>query len=68
MVVQRVPDYIATDQESLNDPSTTSGFGAPNPAALGGYNGANDNLSPVNATFGRRFRIVAVRWLAPTDI
>ncbi len=68
MVVQRVPDYIATDQQSLNDPSTTSGYGAPNPAALGTYNGPNANLSPVNATFGRRFRIVAVRWLSPTDI
>ncbi len=64
MVVQRVPDYLATDAASLNDPSATSGYGAPNPSR----NFAKNVLSPVNAAFGRRFRIVAVRWLNQNDI
>jgi hypothetical protein len=68
LVVQRIPDYVATDKNSLNDPSVTSGWGAPNPAAAGNYNGNNGILSAVNATFGRRFRIVSVKWLSPTDI
>ncbi len=64
MVVQRVPDYLATDNASLNDPSTTSGYGAPNPSR----NNPKGQLSPVNAMFGRRFRIVAVKWLSQNDI
>jgi len=61
MVVQRMPDYIATDPKSMNDPSTTTGYCAPNP------NGKN-TLSAVNAYFGRRFRIISIKYLNADDI
>ena len=62
LVVQRMPDYIASDTKSLDDPSATTGYGAPNPSAKSGP------LHPVNAYFGRRFRIVSIRWLSADDI
>ncbi len=66
VVVQRVPDYLATDSGSLNDPSTTTGLNAPNPAT--GAGSTKPTLSPVNIAFGRRFKIVSVRWLSANDI
>jgi len=63
LVVQRMPDYVATDPKSMDDPSATTGFGAPNPSASKG-----GPLHPVNAYFGRRFRIVSIRWLSADDI
>jgi hypothetical protein len=57
-----MPDYIASDTKSLDDPSATTGYGAPNPSAKSGP------LHPVNAYFGRRFRIVSIRWLSADDI
>jgi len=67
LVVQRMPDYVATDKLSINDPSTTTGYGAPNPAATINA-GNNAVLSPVNANFGRRFKVVSIRWLTANDI
>jgi len=68
MVVQRLPDYVDT----TNDPSVNNDMNVPNPARLGAYSAPNtaknNTLTAVNATFGRRFRIVSVKWLSPTDI
>jgi len=61
VVVQRMPDYIATDPKSMNDPSTTNGYGAPNPSG-------KNTLSAVNAYFGRRFRIISIKYLNADDI
>jgi len=63
LVVQRMPDYVATDPKSMDDPSATTGYGAPNPSANTG-----GTLHPVNAYFGRRFRIVSIRWLSADEI
>jgi hypothetical protein len=65
VVVQRMPDYIATDKNSMNDPSATTGYNAPNP---NNPSGKASGLSPVNAYFGRRFKIVSIKWLTADDI
>jgi hypothetical protein len=55
-VVQRFPDYI--DQ---SDPALTSGpaLGAATPP---------EAVNPLNRQFGRRYRVVSIRWLSPSDI
>jgi len=67
MVVQRYPDYLDTTSTASydDDPAATNGVNTFNPD--GPLNGGK-TLSLVNATFGRRFRIVSIRWLNPTDI
>ncbi len=65
VVVQRIPDYLATDAASINDPTATAGLNAPNPAVSGK---TQVQLSPVNVVFGRRFKVVSVRWLNANDI
>ena len=56
-VVQRFPDYI--------DPSNPASL---DPNGPGATTGNLTQISTINKTFGRRFRIVAFRWLTPNDI
>jgi hypothetical protein len=67
MVVQRYPDYLDTTSTTSYDdePAATNGVNTLNPDYT--LNGSKP-LSLVNATFGRRFRVVSIRWLNPTDI
>jgi hypothetical protein len=53
-VVQRFPDYVDPANAASVDPNGSTGTGA--------------TISAVNQTFGRKFRIVAFRWLTPNDI
>jgi hypothetical protein len=53
-VVQRFPDYGDTTNAASVDPNGSTGSGT--------------TITPANQRFGRRFRIVAFRWLTPNDI
>jgi hypothetical protein len=52
-IVQRLPEYV--------DPSNL-------PEAAEGWPGSGDQLAPDNARFGRRLKVVSVRWLTPDEI
>ena len=60
-IVQRVPEYV--------DPLTNAGDNEPwdqaiNPVTLA----QSSNFNDINKTFGRRFRVVQLRWLSPDEI
>lgn len=60
-IVQRVPEYV--------DPLTNAGDNEPwdeaiNPVTLA----PSSNFNDINKTFGRRFRVVQLRWLSPDEI
>ena len=57
-VVQRLPDYV----DPLITPETNVEFVNP------GSNAALKSARTTNLTFGRKFKIISFRWLAPTDI
>ena len=53
-VVQRFPDYADVSNPASVDPSGPAGSGT--------------TITAANQKFGRKFRIVALRWLSPNDI
>ncbi|MGJ8653597.1 MAG: hypothetical protein ACSHX8_10025 [Opitutaceae bacterium] len=53
-VVQRIPDYVDSSQEPYHDDDVTT----PEP----------DNLTDANERFGRKFKIVQLNWLDPSDV
>jgi hypothetical protein len=53
-VVQRFPDYTDPSNAAAVDPNGATGSGT--------------TITAVNQKFGRKFRIVAFRWLTPNDI
>ena len=71
-VVQRVPEYL--DQTDPDLTKTTLGnlstalYDATPPYSLSAFGVASSNLSTLNKTFGRRFKIVGFRWLTDQDI
>jgi len=52
-IVQRLPEYV--------DPSDS-------PEAAAGWPSSGDQLASDNARFGRRLKVVSVRWLTPDEI
>jgi len=53
-VVQRFPDYDDASNAASVDPNGATGAGA--------------TITPANQTLGRKFRVVAFRWLTPNDL
>ena len=58
MVVQRTPEYM----DPRNEPEDIAHDTKVSDSRMG------KDLTPINKYFGRRFRIVSMRWLASSDI
>ena len=67
-VVQRVPDYLDPSDPALS--ATQAGFAGPAGNATPVYkaDGVTTIVNTTNKTFGRRFKIISFRWLAPQEI
>ena len=59
-VVQRVPEYMDPDTDATNNEPWDE---ATNPIAP-----TASTLNATNQKFGRRFKVVQFRWLAPDEI
>jgi hypothetical protein len=64
-VVQRFPDYVDQTDASLNsDPLNID----PLNNEPGNFVGPDAGLTPLNQNFGRKFRVISLRWLSPDEV
>jgi hypothetical protein len=69
-VIQRVPEFVYSSESKILDPSNQANFAyddlnaSPLVANKSGVNG----LTPENYAFGRRFKIISIRWLNKNEI
>ena len=66
VVVQRTPEFIdrTNPAETGSSAAKPLGFGAPTSADAA----TNRNLSLINHTLGRRFKVTSMRWLKTDEI
>lgn len=73
-VVQRTPEYVDRDDPTLSTANTAITrlnvplHDATPPYVVDAQGNATPYVSTLNQTFGRKFRIVSFRWLAPEDL